>query len=670
MKTQPIDRSHVNEQAAQAQDLPKSGFDLSYNMYSDFMLGRLHVSGYQHTMPADKLSGNNLGDFTLNRLVTPMVSDIEVCQHNFFVNLRSIDRTFEDAFAPAAHNEMNASWRVPTFKLNELVMVFFRESGKNTTDTFPVFGSGQLTAQQAAALNTYVQSFFAPTHQQSTHWRQYHQFYMGDIYDDLYTWFTQFNNAFTQGMPTEDALYLWYKILLTPLFGSNSLLDSLGYNYLKDSDLKRLAAYGPVSTYKDLFDLIDDTPQSEYALRAYYAVWYEYYRDTHLEPVSASFPTWKDFGSSSIFPVRVVSNPVPVAFYLAVRMRSWAKDMFTGSSPDDLMRHVFAPVMATSTGRVFEQVPGQDNRNYEQATFNAFGQPDNHNITAYTLFYNDPVTGSQQQITCPLPARVNDALAALDGDSKENNFYQLDLFNLRQSQMLERYLKRNFYFGDEYRDRMIAHYGSVVSDYSVKRPILLSSSVSTIDREQQIAPVNTPTTSVGDRTVTATASSKGDGFEFFSEEFGIVLNIVSFMPRAQYAGMCPQNLLIRQIDFPIPEFAANNEEFGRVCEIACTGVRSNEQFKTFGHYPYAHAYRSRVDEVHGSFLNEKQAYTFRRLFGLDSPVDAPQLNYEFIHCRPQLDMFADTQRFTGQLYGRVSHNFYVERVLPTPVEII
>ena len=107
-------------------------------------------------------------------------------------------------------------------------------------------------------------------------------------------------------------------------------------------------------------------------------------------------------------------------------------------------------------------------------------------------------------------------------------------------------------------------------------------------------------------------------------------------------------------------------------EIATSGLIKNgvETKGMFGHYPYAHAWRGRVDEVHGSFLSSKQNWVFRRYFGMDTPDKAPKLNYIFLHCRPNIGMFQDAVRLNPQAYGSVVHNFYVERVLPVPVETI
>lgn len=680
----PIDRSKVNERTASMQDMPKSGFDLSYNSYRDYILGRIHVGGYHHIMPADKFSGSNEGDHTFNNLVTPMMSPVDCCQHNFFVTLRSIDNTFEDAFAPSSLNGMSSSWLAPSFQLQTIVADILTqipyasnlilESSFN--NAFKKWTKTQISNPDATELqalkdlwnNTYL---WCVGQNRSIDDNLYIRDIMRDIANNVRNMWGSIMVGST--VKYEDVLRGWCKSFLFPFIGENSLLDSLGYSYLRSKDVEDIISSIATNTAGDVtafnfYDKLDDVEQCEYSLRAYYAVWYEYFRDYNLEPVKSTLPKWKDFNNTSIIVYNNSLNYGP--FFLLTRIRSWYKDPYISSMPDDIMRHVFAPIYNNQmSNAVFVDDADSDFRQAENSPVND-AQITNRfrNVDAYSLQYRDVLDGSLKTVKVPVPKRVNDAIATA---GTAHNAYFLDLMSLRNAQALERYLKRNFYGGDEYKDRMLSHYGSVISDYSVKRPVLLSSSVSNVELKQEIAPVNTPTTNVGDRTATATCKSGGDGYEFFAEEFGIVLNLIEFMPRAQYAGVCPQNLQIHQVDYPIPEFAANNEELSRILEVATNGlVKSSSLLETFGHHPYAHAYRGRIDEVHGSFLSDRQNYTFRRFFGLDNSDGIPKLNYSFIHCHPNLGMFLNTNLFDCQLYGRDTHNFFVERVLPTPVEVI
>lgn len=669
-----IDRKKVNKQSVSASDPQRSGFDLSYNSYSDFVLGLAHVSGVQHVMPGTKFSGQNKGRFTLNNISTPFVTPIDATQFNVVVSLRSIDNSFEDAFAPSKNNSMSDKWRVPTWNLRDMVHQLFTWLGLLDAESDSGFAGNieDLFLTEAVMTSTDIGNLRAGLQAYTPEWiDNFASHYMDDARRDYQDHILSRVNGLVAGVSTfKEARYAVFDGLFTPIFGEGSLIDELGYIKLRRYDIKKLADKDSDEginylTVSDFLALIDDTLQSEYALRAYYAAWYELMREPTLEPVSTGLPKWKHFGSASVC-------DLPFFFH---RFRAWYDDMYTTAQVDDMMRHVYAPIFVNTdqgdfNSEIFAQQVSYPSEVYDYTYSES--NPDNlanqHNLTSQTLTWRDPVSGAVRQLACPLPAMVHDSLRSTDSLSE---VYGLDLLNLRQAQSLERYLKRNFYFGDEYKDRMLAHYGSEVSDYRLNRPTILSSSINALDQKQEIANLSTEFSDVGDRVAVAEISSDGDGFESFAEEFSIVLNLISFMPRPQYAGVLGHNLLFRQIDFPVPEFAANNEELSRIMEIAVSGLAKSDVAKsTFGHHPYAHIWRSRVDEVHGSFLSARRDYTFARFFGAKDEGELPFLNYEFIHCRPSLGMFVNQNRLDGQLYGRVTHEFYSECPLPVPVENI
>lgn len=681
-----VTRSNVNENVVNAPDMPKSGFNLSYKSAQDYILGRIHVSGYQHIMPSDKFNGVNKGDFTFNRLAqnVPLIGDIEVCQHNFYLPYRAIDTSFEDGLTPTKLNSMSSSWKTPSFSLATLCRLIFAdwlELGNHNLWRTMVSATATNEEWTEMVENlTGVVSELASSEDELPMLREScEQNYLLDWYFQYINHIKLVTDSIDETLDRNEYRFLFYDAVLTPLVGRNSLLDTLGYNYLRKSDVlalsKKTTTVTGLTPANIMGENCDAIEQCEYALRAYYAVWYEYFRDINLEPVSANLPNWKKFGSTS----QVCNNVGSESTYfinvglLVPRIRSWQKDMFVSAQIDDICRHVFAPVQITDfngdEGKVFGNSFSYNFDEVETVDYSV-----NRNIAIYNLSYLS-ADGTNSCIATPIPKSINDVLSSsvnLDFFDNGDSDRYLDLMTLRRSQMLEKYLKRNYYFGDEYRDRMLAHYGSKVSDLRVNRPELLSSSVDMINRNQVMSTVSTSESNVGDRTITATANSKGDGYTYFAEEFGIVLNLISFMPIPQYAGVCPQNLMSIMTDFPLPEFANQNEEFSRVMEIATSGLKKTNVFDlgTFGHHPYAHAWRSRVNEVHGSFLDDKQDWTFRRYFGLDDESSSPKLNYEFIHCNPNLGMFVDSDRLNGQLYGEVVHDFFVERVLPTPVENI
>ena len=709
--TKKITRSTVNEQQYSAPEFPKSGFPLSYRRYSSYMLGRLHVAGFHWTMPGDKISGRTQGKCTFHRMVPPIVSPVNAMQYNIYLPLRPLDRSFKKGITPTKNNGMSANWTMPLFNtrylVDQILRAYFDLGYASSTSGTPLDTIGRLVADTTLNPGNTLQDFVdnasttiaiflygadglvsSPVSNLTTNGSVFatmaDHLYLRDALLDIAESITSklgsSDNPLSGSMLVSDFLNLYLSTLLTPFVGRYSYYGEFKYEFLRPFDFYRIShsltsTPTGASAYSAFLSILSDTPQNEYAIRAMYAVWYELFRNVDLEPDGGNLPDWQEWSTTSIFDMSAGGN----LLYLIYRIRPWENDMFISAQIDDLSRHVYAPIYGISGDGVAYHV--SDSNNLDTQSPND-GIPSSDNSepagfrkpSIYRLGFINQVTGLNEVIECPVPTNINDVLSAIDNSFKD--VYGMDLNTLRQSQMLEKYLKRNYLFGDEYQDRMLAHYNSRVSDMRINKPEILSRSMDGYNMDQEVSNVSTDETKVGDRTATATIDVNGEEFTTFCEEFGIVISLVCFMPRAMYDGCCPQNYLSKQIHLPLPEFATNNEEFGRKLEIAGSGLASGyldasqDNKFMFGRYPAYHAWRARVDEVGGEFLDEMQDSTFRRFFGMFSEDTTPKLNYFFIHCRPNLNMFADNIAYNTQLFGDLVNECFVERVLPTPVEVI
>lgn len=710
MSNNQITRSTVNEQQYSAPEFQKSGFPLSYRRYDSGILGRIHVKGFHWTMPGDKISGKTTGECTFHRIVTPIVSPVNAMQYNVYLPLRPLDRSFKKGMTPTKLNAMSANWTMPLFNTRNLVnqvlhalynyaynkpaiegdyldtiaklFAFAQSSPAKTLADFAAFRSTTVVdllynpSTNGGLIGRVVDNL---TSDNRIITNMANALYLRDALLDIAANITaklgSADNPLSGTLNIQDFANLFLSTLLTPFLGRYSYYAEFKYEFLRPFDFYRLShqlSKGSFISYAGFLGNFSDTPQNEYAIRAMYAIWYELFRNVDLEPVSNTLPDWQEWSSTSIFDMSSGGN----LLYLIYRIRPWEDDMFITAQVDDLSRHVYAPIIAQTASDAqyhdddMNNLDTQGNSSYDTPA----GDGNQRKPAIYTLGYIDQLDGSEKKVVCPVPSNINDILSSLDLNSAD--VYGLDLNTLRQSQMLERYLKRNYLFGDEYQDRMLAHYQSRVSDLRINKPEILSRSMDNYDQKQEVSNVSTDETKVGDRTATATVKINGEQYTTFCEEFGIIVSIVCFMPRSMYDGTCPQNYLSKQVHMPLPEFAANNEEFGRKSEIAGSGLSSGylgdsqDNRFMFGRYPAYHAWRSRVDEVGGEFLDELQDCTFRRFFGMFSDDTTPKLNYFFLHCRPNLNMFANNVLYDGQLYGDFVHECFVERVLPTPVEVI
>lgn len=696
-----VTRSTVTQEQYAAPEFPKSGFSMPYSRHTSFILGRLHISGVHWTMPSDKIYGKNSGDLTFNRIVTPMITPVDAGQYNFYLPLRAVDNTFEQGMTPTELNAMSANWHTPKCNTRQLVISLANALGissffsTSATGIMGLIGTDMSLQEILSRFNISVTQYLyddsgdnpalitraikSLIDSDGTLYLMAKSMYLTDALKDIAqnirNRFGDIDHPIDGDISSNDFVYNFLDVMLTPWLGRYSYYGELKYNYLRPSDFRRIAdGLGLADMYsaQDPYVIFDDTPLCEYPLRVMYAIWYERFRDVHLEKVSPTLPYYRNFGSTSIFDLNAGGN----LCYLIYRIRSWYDDPFTAAQVDDISRHVYAPVSSVSQQAVANHMSPVNNldANVDVSNPNNFVSGALHKPAIYTLGYRDQISGENKQVSCPVPSNINDYLSNLDASFQ--SVFGLDLNTLRQSQMLERYLKRNYVFGDEYPDRMLAHYNSRVSDMRINKPELIGQSLNQSDMKQQVANISAGESQAGDRVATSTVQFGGDDYSTFCEEFGIVINLLSLMPHAIYDGVDAHLLLDKQSDFPLPEFATNNEEFGRKMEIASSGLSSSIQSSDgdikyiFGRYPAYHIWRGRVDEVGGMFLDELQDATFRRFWGLYSEDTTPKLNYEFLHCRPNLGMFANTNRYDSQVYGTVNHEFFCERVLPTPVEVI
>lgn len=679
-----IDRSRQNPKNEVIEtDVQKSGFNLTYrNHLGGLVLGRLYPQSIQHLMPNDKISGSNEANITFNLLSTPVVDTMDVCVHNFLVTLRSIDNRWEKFMTPTKLNNMNQSVSVPTFSL------------KNILSSVTEYLNGFVSLSQNDDSDSTI--YIDLTSMTTNYWDfVYHSDALIDLKEqlksiiggDIVTLVPKVNAA-------DRAVFTQFMIAFYDFFvGKRSLLDYFGYKMISRQSIYdafnrpgAIIATDPVdyfiilddyasngNTVKEwLYNVDDTTPalgvvstflvngdqpveytvQNEYALRAYYSIWFEYYRNYDLEPRSNTLPEYRDFGGTSIFKDYSFVN----MHYLVPRIRSWQQDAFTTAGIDDISRHVFAPILSVN-----------DFTTTNNGDLQPTGIIDNSLINQQ-IEWRNPATGVVTSVTVPMPSRY---ISLLQGSPTVNTGeVGLELLSLRKAHMLENYLKRIYYGGDEYRDRMLHIYGARIEDYRINRPQWLSSSLDEVNPRQEVAntgisPSNTDPNSqpIGSRVATATGLQSGnDGFTEFCPEFGVFISMLSIMPHVTYDPYLLQNMQIKYTDFPIPQFANQMEDVASTLEIS-----RQAEHAAFGYMPYGHAYRYRVDEVHGDYHDDKFDYCFLRFF---DEANVPNLSWSFIHCRPQLPMFVDSILLNGQCYGTFKHNFLVERALPSPVETI
>ena len=336
-KISQIDRSNSMGNDYNVTDPVKSGFNLTYNSHpAGLVLGRLYPNAYQHIMPGDKFSGRNEFNLIAEQLATPVVSDVNVSQHNFFVTYRSIDKGFEDLLTPTKLNGMSASLSTPTFSLYKVASVILDEFSAYLPEFTRVSASSDWAFNSAPDVTMFSRGNLKSSLSSLLSAAQ--GYYCDDAFEDLFDqcayWLDLINSS---AMVTLDMYKgLWYCIF-DFFCGEGSMMDYLGYPILKHNDVSTLMDYwvragkftlwkgssltgdqplatlagdiivspaiwqdallAPiVSSQSDSVYSVDKREVSEYAIRAMYAIWFEYYRVNELEPRSSNLPEYRQFG--------------------------------------------------------------------------------------------------------------------------------------------------------------------------------------------------------------------------------------------------------------------------------------------------------------------------------------------------------------------------------------
>ena len=441
-----ITRSTVNDQQYTAPELPKSGFPLSYRRYTSFLLGRLHVGGFQFVMPGDKISGLTRGNnLTFKRLITPIVSPVNGMQYNIFIPFRPLDRTFQKGITPTKLNQMSVNWSAPMintrFLVDQLISAFghviynVRDDSDESISSFlgvmsnnphrqpsPLATIG-LIAQQTYGYSNNQTSFNSFMYDPSSGLvsrlvnsltvngtvlcnmadNLYLRDALIDIAENIKSKLGSIDNPISYTMPVSEFAFLFMDCIFTPFLGRYSYYGEFKYEFIRPWDLYRIA-YGLTDTANVTnFSLrFSNTPLNEYPIRAMYAIWYELFRNVDLEPVSNSLPDWREFGSTSILDVSNGGN----LLYLIYRIRSWEKDMFISAQIDDLSRHVYAPIY-------YDKQDVVAGHSLDQNNFDANSNSDAVNVldggskpSLYTLSYRDQLSDTDKTIQCPVPSNV------------------------------------------------------------------------------------------------------------------------------------------------------------------------------------------------------------------------------------------------------------------------
>lgn len=234
-----------------------------------------------------------------------------------------------------------------------------------------------------------------------------------------------------------------------------------------------------------------------------------------------------------------------------------------------------------------------------------------------------------------------------------------DVADLRLVFQIQKWLERNARAGARYTEFLRAHFGVAPRDERLQRPEYIGGMktpcvVSEVLQTSETSATQ-PTGKLAGKGISVDGQFCG---KYRASEFGVVLGIMSVMPRTSYQqGINRQWLKQTKYDFYFPEFANLSEQ--AVTNQELYAQANDEDVKIFG-------YQGRYDElrVKQSLVCGKMRDTFD-YWHLGRKFDnQPKLNSDFVTCNPSKRIYA-VQNEPGLI---VSVANLIKAVRPLPIQ--
>lgn len=380
---------------------------------------------------------------------------------------------------------------------------------------------------------------------------------------------------------------------------------------------------------------------------AYNYVYNEYYRDETLIPEIA-------LDNQSIQP------------------RCWEKDYFTSSLPWQQRGTAPALPISGTTAAVFDfgtygKNIGQVVRaaGYTVSNDDRYLRADGDNGTAP---YEVPITLDSQSavgdlgaVQARLKVSANTAGILTSSNSVDlSSATTFDVADLRLVVQIQKWLERNARAGARYTEFIHSHFGESAKDERLQRPEYIGGSKSPVIISEVLQTSSSDTTTaqgnMAGHGITADSTFCG---KYHAQEFGLILGLLSVMPRTAYQqGINRQWLRRTRYDFYFPEFANLSEQAIEQVEIYASEVQA-ENRSIFGYQGRYDEMRYKPSMVCGEMRSTFDYWHLGRIF--DS---APNLNKDFLTCVPSKRIFAD-ETSPGLI---VSVGNLIKAVRPLPIQ--
>ena len=359
---------------------------------------------------------------------------------------------------------------------------------------------------------------------------------------------------------------------------------------------------------------------------AYNTIYNEYYRDETL-----------------ISPVAITNENI--------LNRCWEKDYFTSALPWQQRGTAPALPISGTTHAVWAANVAA------QALWPAVGGSNAATMGTNSVSHAPYDTATKQALEANSISISKTALGANTVDLSTAATF--NVADLRLAFQIQKWMERNARAGARYTEFLREHFGVAPRDERLQRPEYIGGSKSGVVISEVLQTSQTGTTAQGNMAGHGLAADRQFVGKYRAEEYGLIMGIMSVMPRSAYSqGIDRQWLRTTRYDFYSPEFANLSEQAIIRAEIYADGVLADNQ-TVFG-------YQGRYDEmrVKRNMVVSEMRTTFNYWHLGREFSSAPLLNETFVKCVPSKRIFAD-QEDPGLI---INFGNLIKAARPMPIE--
>lgn len=439
-----------------------------------------------------------------------------------------------------------------------------------------------------------------------------------------------YEEFFSQPIPNDDTPVAPYFADISVDVGS--LSDYLG--------LPTREFVGDNGVLMDQYETIDKVLAFHHA--AYNKIYSDWYRDQNLieEPETELVDGLNNFDDFNV-----------------LRKRAWAHDYFTAALPfAQKGEAVEIPIANFDDVTVYKQ-PSSTHPNDTTFHFDGRSDPSMSDISTWMSVKeanNDDIEGDYFANTSTL----SDASA-------------ITINALRWANKLQEFLEKNARGGTRYIELVRSHFGVRSSDARLQRseflgwsrtPIVMSEVLSTANTsqpqvdEEEFSPIGV----VGGMYGHGIGVGRTKHVNYFCEEHGVFMSILSLRPKPTYAQGIPRIFSkFRSVDWPWPDFAHLGEQEILNREIYYQDDNPSENDAAFGYMQRYAEHKYHNDRYSGQMRTTLNYWHMGRIF-----TSLPTLNQNFVECNPTNRIFNVTDPSSDQYIVYVDNKLIVRSMLP------